>query len=533
MIDINNLTYFYPGTERPTLRDFTLHIPAHTFVLVSGESGSGKSTLLRAINGLVPHFYGGKFSGRVTVNGLNTITTPPREIAGQVGFVFQDPEAQFVVETVEDELAFGLENLGVSPEQMPARIEQALADVGALHLKYRQVHSLSGGEAQRVAVASVLAMRPRVLVLDEPTSQLDPPGAAGLLDVLVDLHRKYEMTIILAEHRLARVLPFATHMLVLGTSGSFQWGEAAQVIAQSQLRPPFLQAACHLGWQPLPRSLNEAKKRAHHVSSPPDIPIPPQPAGGEVILSLRNIAAGYENNPVIHDLSWELYAGECMALMGANGAGKSTLLKMLAGLLKPSAGAIHLMDKNITRQRLHQRAKLVAYVPQNPNSILFAETLQDELAFTLRGLRSEALEEPETFLAELGLVQYANRYPRDLSGGERQRAALAAMLIACRSIMLLDEPTRGMDYTQRNHLVQLIRKWVRQGHSIVLATHDVELAARVARRVVIMDNGQIVQQGSPREIFLHTPGYQTQLAQIFGRTDLLTTDDLHHFPISQ
>jgi energy-coupling factor transporter ATP-binding protein EcfA2 len=206
--------------------------------------------------------------------------------------------------------------------------------------------------------------------------------------------------------------------------------------------------------------------------------------------------------------------------------GKSTLLKTLAGLLKPQAGKIYYQGADITPQRVDQRARFIAYVPQDPNSVLFADTLLTELDFTLRGLKLAAVMPPREFLAELSLDGYAERYPRDLSGGERQRAALAAMLIADRPVMLLDEPTMGLDYRQRHQLVRLLQTWKQQGHSIVLATHDLELAARVADHVVILEAGHIQVQGPPREVFLHTPGYQTQLAQVFGLAHLLTTDDL-------
>lgn len=572
MIEFERLTYTYPNTARPALENFSLHIPAGAFVLVSGLSGSGKSTLLRAINGLVPHFYGGRFVGRVRVNGLDTVQASPREMAATVGFVFQEPSTQFVVPGVEDELAFGLENLGIAPDQMPPRMSEALAAVGAEHLRHRQIATLSGGEAQRIAIACALVMRPLVLVLDEPTSQLDPPSAANFLEILARLHQHYQLTIVLAEHRLGRILPLATHLLALRPDAPPLFGAPHDIITQSELRPPFIEAALHFGWNPLPRSIAEAREIARQSPLPTNETTPiditpnreshaegtnsspmfgrgwegaahepivsrqpnettPTPTSTpknstNPILRLVNLTAGYETQSILRDINLTLYPGECIAILGANGTGKSTLLKTLAGLLKPHSGQIFSQNEDITQQRIDQSARLIAYVPQDPASVLFADTLLDELRFTLHGLKVSAPIPPTEFLQDLGLGDYAERYPRDLSGGERQRAALAAMLIAERPILLLDEPTMGLDYRQRQRLVNLLAQWKKREHGILLATHDLELAARVSDRILILSDGQIAYEGTPREILLNTAGYQTQLAQIFGNPALLTTDDL-------
>lgn len=528
MIDIQHLTYTYPATEKPAIEDFSLQIPEEAFVLISGLSGSGKSTLLRAINGLVPHFYGGKFEGQVWVDGLDTTKAQPRDLAEKVGFVFQDPSSSFVMPMVEDELAFGLENMGVPSEEMPDRIHAALAAVNGHHLRHRQIETLSGGEAQRIAIAAAIVLQPRILILDEPTSQLDPPSAGALIDVLANLHREHNITIILAEHRLARLLPIATHWLTLSPDHEPIFGTPQDILLEVDLHPPFIQAAKHLNWSPLPLSLSETQQIARQnqitISQPPaptQMPAPLKP-----LLQVQNLRVGYDGEPVLKDFSFELQQKECLSILGPNGVGKSTLLKSLAGLIRSESGEILFKNMDITQQRIDQRAKHIAYVPQDPNTLLFANTLMDELSFTLRGLKITPIMEPQKFLDELHLGKYGDRYPRDLSGGERQRAALAAMLIAPRPIILLDEPTLGLDYEQRNHLVELLRKWRESGHSIIIATHDVELAARSADCVMILKDGQIYQLGSPRDILLSTSGYQTQLAQVFGQPQILTTDDL-------
>lgn len=518
MIHVENLTYTYPHTPTPALADADLTIPDGAFVLVVGVSGSGKSTLLRAINGLVPHFYGGRFQGRVLVDGLDTLASTPRQLAGKVGFVFQDPTTQFVVQRVEDEIAFGLENLAVPSAEMSTLIHESLGLVGAEHLRQRQIATLSGGEAQRVAIACALAMRPQVLILDEPTSQLDPAGADALLDVLGRLNQDQRLTLILAEHRLTRVLPFATHILHCTANQPPRLSSVEEALPTLE-GVPLVQAAQRMGWQPLPRSIKAARQLAQ--STPIDSPLlssPPPPR--QPLLDIQHLSVSYAKRPALQEVNLTLHAGECVALLGSNGAGKSTLLKALAGLVEPISGQITYQGQAITRQRVDQRARFLAYVPQDPNTLLFADTLLDELRFTLDGLKLPPVMEPRALLQLLRLESYAERYPRDLSGGERQRAALAAMLIVNRPILLLDEPTLGLDYIQRETLVYFLRQW---GQTVLLATHDLELAARVADRVVILEHGRIHTTGPTRDVLLHTSGYQTELAQIFD--SLLTMDD--------
>lgn len=535
MIEIERLTYHYPNTASPVLENVSLSIPEGAFVLVAGLSGSGKSTFLRALNGLVPHFYGGVYSGRVRVQGIDPVQTTPRELAGTIGFVFQDPEMQFVVETVEEELAFGLENLALPRAEMVKRIDMALADVGATHLQKRAVHTLSGGEAQRVAIASALVMRPQILVLDEPTSELDPASADALLALLVDLHHRQKLTIVLAEHRLSRVLSAASHMLVFSKNHAPLFGAPVDVLPQTTLRPPFVEAAHHFGWKPLPLSIEEARPHAEHMklSMRASQPSDHHSTHRMPCVRIEYGVLGYDSaQPVLVNTHLSLWEGQCVALLGDNGAGKSTLLKTLAGLIAPLSGKIYLDGIDVTQQKPALRAQRIAYVPQDPNSVLFAETLDEELLFTLRGLKSSPLMQPADFLHRMGLHLHRKRYPRDLSGGERQRAALAAMLVARRPIMLLDEPTRGLDYAQRHNLVDLLRRWTQEGFTIVLATHDIELAARVATRVLILDDKHIQIDGHPRQVFLQTAGYQTELARLFHHPALLTTDDLASTPLS-
>jgi energy-coupling factor transport system ATP-binding protein len=523
MIRVEDLTYAYLDSA-PTLRNVTLTIPDSAFVLVTGTSGAGKSTFLRALNGLVPHFYGGTFGGSVQINGFNTIGTPTRTLAQHIGFVAQDPESTFIVQRVEDEIAFGLENAGVSRPEMAARIANVLDRLGIAHLRTRNVGTLSGGEAQRTALAAALALHPRHIILDEPTSQLDPPAAHAFLDTLAALNREHGLTIILAEHRLERVLPYATHLLHFGESG-VRFGAVRDVLPHSNLRPPMIEAALHLGWSPLPLSVHEARRFVPN-SLPNDLPMwsPPAKQTGDLAVEVRGVTVTYggnsgdkKNHTALYAVDWAIRRGEIVALLGVNGAGKSSLLKALVGLNKYS-GSIRLNGRDAARMRLAERARFIGYVPQNPNSVLFAETLRDELIFTRRnhGLPGDAAD----FAARLGLGAHLERYPRDLSGGERQRAALAAMLASEPPIVLLDEPTRGLDYHQKRGVGELLRNWSSRGVTVIVATHDVEWVGALSNdgecRATVLQNGRIVADGAANHVLRTVPGFNTQLGELFG-----------------
>lgn len=522
MITISDLTYTYPS-GKTALHQLSLAIPDSSFVLVTGTSGAGKSTLLRAMNGLVPQFYGGVFGGSVLVDGQSTLRASPRKMAQSVGFVFQDPEAQFVVQTVEDEICFGMENLGVPLDEMQRRLDDILITLGISHLRKRQVATLSGGEQQRVAIASALVLRPRHLILDEPTSQLDPPAAHTLLDTLVHLNCNYRLTVMLAEHRLERVLNSATHLLHLEPD-LIRFGTVRDVLPYVPLRPPLVQIALERGWQPLPLTVDDARAfiTPESVSTPPT-PEPPSPRqNADAAITIQHLTAGYGSTLVLNDLSYAITQGEIVGLLGVNGAGKSTLLKSLVGLLKPKSGDIVIEGKSILGKKVADLAQTIGYVPQNPNSVLFAETLRLEVQFTLRN-HGRTGDDAE-FLTRLGLGEYLDHYPRDLSGGERQRAALAAMLAAEPPIIVLDEPTRGLDYVQKQRLATLIRDWSAQRKTILIATHDVEWIAGLATRATVLERGRIIADGDTATVLLATPGFNTQLGELFSDPRYMTID---------
>jgi energy-coupling factor transport system ATP-binding protein len=542
MIQFDRLSYRYPGDRAPVLRDLTLQIGDGEFLLVMGPSGAGKSTLLRCLNGLVPHFYGGTISGRVRVYGRDPVAVGPRGMADLVGFVLQDPEAQFVVERVEDELAFALENQGVAPVLMRKRVEEALDQLGIAHLRGRSVHTLSGGERQRVAIAAVMTLQPRVLVLDEPTSQLDPQAAEEVLDTLVRLNHDLGLTVLLSEHRLERVVQYVDRILYLPGDGLPPLlDEPREVLRRVDLVPPLIKLAKALDWSPLPLTIKEGRPFAARVAgqvrpergkgrAPISLDAPGGTEAAQVSIAISDLAFSYNGHPALQDLSLRIRRGEFVALMGRNGSGKTTLLKQMVGLLRPDRGRVQIYGAGSgapidTQQApVEEIIRLVGYVPQDPQALLFSDTVRQELDFTRRG-HGLPPGDYAALLGILGLTGQAERYPRDLSVGERQRVALAAILVAEPQILLLDEPTRGLDYEQKAALTRFLTHLKAQGRTILMASHDVELVAQCADRVVLLSDGQVVVDGPVRQVMSQSLVFASQVSKLFRDPALLTVDD--------
>ncbi len=467
-----------------------LEVHAGEILLVVGSSGSGKSTLLRAANGLVPHSTGGRFAGDVVAFGRSTRSHKPRELAEVVGFVHQDPESQFVVDRVEADVAFVLENLGLPDEAMRRRVEEVLDALGIAHLRDRNPATLSGGERQRAAIAGALAAAPDALVLDEPTSQLDPQGAEDVFAAVGRLNADLGTTVLLAEHRLERAAPLADRAVIVDRGRiAAAPAQTAAVLADYPGAPSVTRLGRLLGWDPPPLTVRNARALALTMDARPE-PLPePTDAGtpGEVLLRARSIGVALERRPVLHEIDLEIRRGEVVALLGRNGSGKSTLLRILASLLAPDAGRIELTPT-------------IAYVPQDPNSLLFAATVRAEIAETLRLLGRRDDGAVDHWLGALGLEGLADRHPRSLSGGQRQRVAIAAVAVGGAELLLLDEPTRGMDAESRHALERAIAQHVNGGGAVVLATHDVELAARCASSALVLGDGEMVAAGTARDV---------------------------------
>jgi energy-coupling factor transporter ATP-binding protein EcfA2 len=489
LITLEGVSYRYPEAERPALVDVSATIEPGQVILLRGSSGSGKSTLLRCLNGLVPHSTGGEFGGRVIACGLDTRTHAPRDLGARIGFVFQHPDAQFVFDDVEAELAFGMENLGLSGPLMRKRVEEVIDQVGINHLRRRRIDTLSGGERQRVAIAAALAVHPQALVLDEPTSQLDPQAAEDVLQVVMRLVAELGMTTVIAEHRVERIAPFVDRIWTLD-AGVLKDQSPRTAVAEGGARPPVVDLALRAGWTPIPLGLRDARVHAQRL---PTSPVPSPSGGGSgwgpAICKIENLEYGYNGVPAVRGLTISLRRGQITALMGRNGSGKTTLLKVIAGLLRPQRGTV----------RADARA---AFVPQDADGLLFSPTVEDEL----RGQTSEVAAPFHRWL---------HRYPRDLSSGERQQLAIA-VVAAEADLLLLDEPTRGLDPLVKTTLSAFLRMRADAGAAIMIATHDVEWAARTADRILLMAEGEIYADGPPGTVLSDSLVFATQISKLVG-----------------
>jgi len=535
---LERVSYRYPGAARLALRDVELQVAPGEFVVLAGGSGSGKSTLLRAAAGLVPHFHGGEFTGRLEAGGLDTRTHEPAEIAAVAGTLFQDPETQIVMGTVRAELAFPLENRGFGAAAVARGVEEAALALGIAPLLDRSTHALSGGELQRVALGAALVGRPRLALLDEPTSQLDPVAGDELLGVLRRLNEEWGTAVILAEHRLERCLSAADRVVALRDGavacdadprGFLTWaGEHAP-----ELQTPGARLFALAGRRPPPVSVKEARRAlaAEGVeaggAAADGAGFAARPAAGaadddgsaaghassrafgrpwrrdrgeraEPALAFSSVWVELKGGAtVLRGVDLEVAPGERVALMGRNGAGKSTLLRLAAGLLAPTRGTV--------------RGGRVALALQNPGDYALHDRVGDEL--------------PADALAAAGLAALADRHPRDLSGGERQRLALAIVLHGERpAVVCLDEPTRGMDRGHKDALLGLLGDLAGAGSAVVVATHDAEFAAAFAARTVLLGDGRPVADAPTADVLAGGWYFATQTARILGGAALLPED---------
>jgi energy-coupling factor transport system ATP-binding protein len=428
-----------------------------------------------------------------------------------------------------------MENFALPPATMRKRVEEVLDQMTIAHLRDRRIGTLSGGEKQRVAIAAVLALQPDILVLDEPTSQLDPQAAEEVLVALRHLNEDLGLTVVLSEHRLERVVQYADRVIYMPALGQPPiLDEPRAVMAALPLVPPLIELGRKLDWRPLPLTIKEgrvfARGLGEQVSKSANQQIGEsanQRITKDTVISAKGIQYGYDGHAALRGVSFEAAAGEFVALMGRNGSGKSTLLKQVVGLLKPDQGQVIVSGLDTRRAALDEVIRTVGYVPQHPGALLFQETLADELAFTRRSHHMPPDAEGDlALLGRLGLAGLGGRNPRDLSGGEQQRAALAAILVADPTIILLDEPTRGLDYEQKHRLAGLLREMRSEGRTIVMATHDVELAAACADRVVLMAEGQIVVDGPARNVMSDSLVFSSQINKLFRDPRFLVVDDV-------
>ncbi len=512
------LTFTYASRSEPQLHGVTFTVEPGERVAVMGATGAGKTTLMLALNGLVPHHHEGKWEGALIVSGLEVSTTAVTDLVRHVGLVMQDPEAQITGRTVIDDVAVGPANLGLPRHEVMSRAAEALAQVGIAHLLHQPTNQLSGGELQRLAVAGILAMHPEIVVLDEPTSELDPAGAEQLFDVVSALARDSGRTVLLVAHEPELVAAWADRLLVLRRGRIIFDGDPrsffadAEAVAHAGLRAPGVTKAV------------QALAATGHIEAPASVPITlaeglatlagavPAPSGipsqseaplpraevrplGEVVIDARELTYRYPSGVLALDgVSVQVCEGEFVALLGSNGAGKSTFARHLNGLLRPTSGELIVNGRRTAGRQVSELAREVGFVFQNPDHQIFATSVADEIAFGMRnlGIPEETIAERITnVLGLVGLPGVAHLHPYRLGKGQRQRLAVAAVLALEPRILVIDEPTTGQDWTGAVAVMELVAELNRAGHTIVLITHDPMLAARYARRAIVLDHGRV------------------------------------------
>ncbi|MFZ6004260.1 MAG: ABC transporter ATP-binding protein [Actinomycetota bacterium] len=531
MIRFEHVTITYPEAGSPTLADVDLVVPEGELCLVIGRTGAGKSTLLGAVNGLVPHFTGGHLAGRVLVDGRDTRTHPPRDLADVVGVVGQDPLAGFVTDTVEEELAYVMEQLAVPTAVMRKRVEETLDLLGIADLRARPLRTLSGGQQQRVAIGSVLTVQPTVLVLDEPTSALDPAAAEEVLAAITRLVHDVGITALVAEHRLERVVQYADSVIYLAGDGTAVLDEPAHALATAELAPPVVHLGRLAGWDPLPLSVRDARRSAAPLRERlAETPAPRRssPSGsgvGAPLLSANDIVVRYGDVVAVAGVDLDVAAGEIVAVMGRNGSGKSSLLWALHGAGPRERGVVTVAGVDPAAAARSEARELVGLVPQTPSDLLYLATVEDECAQADR----DAAVTPGRCRALLDRIApgvAGEAHPRDLSEGQRLALVLAVQLTASPSVVLLDEPTRGLDYRAKERLASLLVELAEDGRAVVVSTHDVELAAVVAHRVVVMADGEIVADGEAAQVVGSSVAFAPQVARVLHPLPWLTVDDV-------
>ncbi|MFW6069889.1 MAG: ABC transporter ATP-binding protein [bacterium] len=491
MIDVRGLTVHYAA--EPVLQELSLHVPEGQFLLVTGPSGCGKSTLARVLAGLIPHAITAQMEGDVSVDGLDTREYPVAQLARHVGIVLQNPGSQLFHLSVADEVAFGPRNLGLPETQVQKRLDWALSATGLADFRERNPSALSGGEQQRVAIASVLAMQPRVLVLDEPTASLDTEGTRMVLSTLQSLNRSLGMTIVLVEHRLAAALPLADRLLIMDEGRIVRQGTPDALLQDRELRRAFgLRRPQEQPATPWERLLTD-EECSNGVQRNGQGPSPAQP-----LLSMTGVSAGYGDRRVLRDIDLALYPGQFTAVVGPNGAGKTTLALLAAGLLKPGQGRVsfHAGDDSGRRPRPGRDVTLLF---QNPAEQLFTDAVDQEVAFGPHnyGRFDEAFH--RRVLSQADLSGLRQRCPTHLSVGQQQRTALAACVALRPHLLILDEPTLGQDWAHLQQIMDFVLEMNQQGLAILLISHDYKLIYRYAQRVLLLEEGRLVLDGRPRE----------------------------------
>lgn len=519
-ISINNLSYAYGGEKHKALNNINLTVEKGEILLICGKSGSGKSTLGKCISGSIPNFYGGTIEGKISISGIPFETLKHYERAKEVTMVFQDPEKGIMMNKVHREVAFGLENVGIEATQIKRRVWEALEFLGITEIAKKEINKLSGGEKQKVAIASALSYLPNCIIFDEPISQLDPTSSEEVINILSKINKELGITIIIIEQRVQKVFEICDKFLVLENGKVAFYGEKDEFLKRDdliQFMPEYTKLFKNLKL-PIPQNIKDARKILRKIEFEEKAKNPILDLK-ETAIKIKNMGCQYENVNVLEKINLNIKDGEFLGVIGANGAGKSTLLKSIVGLVKYS-GSIKIFENEIKKLNMKDICKIVGYVSQNPSDYISKDTVYEELAFTLNnyGITNEKVIDEVLEMLEIAHIRDKN--PRDVSGGEKQRVALASILVLKPKILLLDEPTRGLDSEIKKSLGKFLKILNKSGTTIIMVTHDIDFAAECCNNILTMIKGEIIGYGSKEEVLHNGIFYTTTINKLFRERKL-------------
>lgn len=528
-IKIDNLSYSYNIDEKKVLNNINLSINKGEIVLIVGESGSGKSSLLKTLTGAIPHFYGGEISGKVLFEGKALSDMPVRDRAKKVAMVFQSPESQIIMDKVHREVAFSLENLAVSEKSIKRRVFEALQFLNILDIAYEDIENLSGGEKQKVVLASVLAMKSDVIILDEPTSQLDPQSSEELINLVKKINMELGKTIIIVEQKIDYTFDIADKIVVM-KEGNVDFVGSRQDLYRSnyeEFLPMYLKIAKKLRFEDVDnirdvrRKLNEYIKGLSNVNILSDNTL----ENNNEILKLSNLNVIMDNKKILKNINLSFNQGRIYSIVGENGAGKSTLLKSIMNLVKHSGDIIYNKSK-ISRMKVSEIAKNIGYVSQNPNDYISKDTVFEEIKFTLDNFGIYNYLSIEKVLTELEIYHLRDKNPRDLSEGEKERVAIASVLVMNSNILLLDEPSKGLDYKNKRNLGKILKRLSNEGKTIIMVSHDIDYVAEYSDEIILLLNGEVIDKGITNDILREGIYYTSTINKLSGCDNIFTLEDL-------